>query len=152
MSPMKRALMSFLFAVLGQAQAEPAQTIVYQTAPNAAAAGSARLRLTQVEPNGYAIDLAIVAPNPGRHTGHVQGYATRAGARLVAKVPVFQPDGQIDRPALCTLAIELDDAHAKIVSEEGCAPFHGAGASFVEQGADLVQPEPKTQRGSGLPS
>ena len=137
---MKRILMSFLFTVLGQAQAqaETVQTIVYQTAPNAAA-GSARLRVTQVEPNGYAVDLNIVAPNPSRHTGHVQGYATRAGTRLVAKVPVFQPDGQIDRPALCTLVVELDDARANVVSDEGCVPFHGAGASFVEQGSALAR-------------
>ncbi len=135
---MKRVLLSFLFAVLGQAQAETVQTIVYQTAPNAAA-GSARLRVTQVEPNGYAVDLNIVAPNPSRHTGHVQGYATRAGTRLVAKVPVFQPDGQIDRPALCTLVVELDDARANVASDEGCVPFHGAGASFVEQGSALAR-------------
>jgi hypothetical protein len=137
---MKRTLMLFLLAALAQAHAQTGapQTIVYQTAPNAAAAGTARLRVTEVEPNGYAVDLAIVAANPSRHTGHVQGYATRAGARLVAKVPVFQPDGQLDRPPLCTLVIELDDARAKVVSEEGCAPFHGAGASFVEQGSALV--------------
>jgi hypothetical protein len=121
---MKRTLMLFLLAALAQAHAQTGapQTIVYQTASNAVAAGTARLRVTEVEPNGYAIDLAIVAPNPSRHTGHVQGYATR----------------QLDRPPLCTLVIELDDARAKVLSEEGCAPFHGAGASFIEQGSALV--------------
>ena len=138
---MKRHVVAVLWLLAGFTQAQDAssRTEIYRTPAADAAAGTALLRVTALVANGYAVDLATVAPNASRHTGHVQGYATRASGRLSARIPVFQPDGSIDHPALCTLVVELDAERAKVVSAEGCAAFHGAGASFVEQGRAMVR-------------
>jgi hypothetical protein len=121
------------------AQTSSPQTVTYQAITANSPVGVSRLRVTQVESNAYVIDLSIVAPNRTQHTGHIQGLATKDGTRLTLKVPNFQPDGNVDHPALCTLVIDIDDTHARVLSEHQCAGFGGAAASFVEQGRDLVR-------------
>jgi hypothetical protein len=124
---------------IAYAQTFSPQTLVYEAITADSPVGISRLRATQVEANGYAIDFSIVAPNRTHHTGHIQGFATREGNHLTLKVPNFQPDGNIDHPAVCTLVIDLDDIRAKVVSEHQCAGFGGAATSFVEQGRNLLR-------------
>lgn len=121
------------------AQTYSSETLTYESVTANSPVSISRLRVTQVEANGYAIDLSIVAPNRTQHTGHIQGMATREGNLLTLKVPNFQTDGKIDHPSLCTLSVDLNDARAAVVSAEKCSGFHGAAASFVEQGRNLVR-------------
>jgi hypothetical protein len=121
------------------AQTSSPQTITYQAITANSPIGISRLRVTQVESNAYVIDFSIVAPNRTQHTGHIQGLATKDGSQLTLKVPNFQPDGNVEHPALCTLVIDVDDTHATVVSEHRCAGFGGAAASFVEQGRKLAR-------------
>jgi len=126
-------------AAWAQAPAPPTRTVTYEAVTAENPVAFSRLRLTEVEPNGYAVDLAIVAPNPSHHTGHIRGFATGDGRRLVLKVPNFMEDGELDRPALCTMAIEADETRARVVSEDNCASFHGAGASWLDQARNLIR-------------
>ena len=121
------------------AQTSSSETLTYEAITANSPVNISRLRVTQVDANGYAIDLSIVAPNRTQHTGHIQGLATREGSHLTLKVPNFQPDGKIDHPSLCTLVVDLNETRAAVVSAENCAGFHGAAASFVEQGRNLVR-------------
>jgi hypothetical protein len=121
------------------AQPSGAQTLTYEGGTANSPTGISRLRVTQVDINAYAVDFSIVAPNRTQHTGHIQGLATKEGRLLTLKVPIFQPNGVIDHPSLCTLVIDADDTHAKVVSEDKCAAFGGAAADFVEQGRNLVR-------------
>nr|WP_314605455.1 hypothetical protein [uncultured Janthinobacterium sp.] len=121
------------------AQISSSNTLTYEAITANSPVGISRLRVTQVETNTYAIDFSIVAPNPTQHTGHIQGLATREGSRLTLKTPIFQENGKIDHPSLCTLVLDLDETRAKVVSENDCAGFGGAATNFVEQGRNLVR-------------
>jgi len=122
------------------ANAQPAsRTLTYEAVTAHAPSGISRLRLTHIDGDSYAVDLQIVAPNPTRHKGHVQGLATREGDRLLLRAVNFIEGGVVDEPALCTLAIEANDARAQVLGTRHCTGFHGAAASFTEQGRDLVR-------------
>lgn len=129
-----------LIETIGCAQAAPPETITYQAVTAYSPEGISRLRVTPVdENNGYEIDLFVIAPNQTQHTGHIQGFATLDGERLTLTVPNTLPDGTLDKPPLCTLIIEVNEKRAKVASEKGCAFHAGAGASFFEQGQNLVR-------------
>jgi len=127
-----------LFGSVAQAQTTNLQTLTYESVTANAPAGISRLRLTQVDSSTYAVDFSIVAPNRTQHRGHIQGLATRGGNRLVLRVPNFREDGSLELHPLCTLVIDAHEGFAKVVSEHQCSGLHGAGASFVEQGKNLL--------------
>jgi hypothetical protein len=128
-----------LITAAASAQPSDPQTITYEAVTANSPTGISRLRVTKVDDNAYAIDFSIIAPNRTQHTGHIQGLATKNGRLLTLRVPNFQPNGAIDRPALCTLVIDADDARAEVVKEDKCAGFHGAAADFAEQGRNLIR-------------
>ena len=132
-------VLSFLAATTATAQAPKPQTATYEAVADDAPDAVSRLRVTPVGADAYAIDFSVVAPNPSRHTGRIRGLAVREGSRLVLKVPAFMEDGNIDDPPLCTLVIEADEARARVAGEDGCVGFHGAGASFLALGRNLVR-------------
>ncbi|MCC2974823.1 hypothetical protein [Massilia sp. IC2-476] len=113
--------------------------LVYEAVTAQAPRGVSRLILTPIEGGAVALDLRIVAPNPTQHKGHIQGLATREGMRYTLKAANFIEDGSLDDPKPCTLLIEADANRARVVSAEHCSGFHGAAASFMEQGQDLVR-------------
>jgi len=121
------------------AQPAKAQPVTYEAVTARSPAGISRLRLTPVGENAYAVDFRIVAPNPTQHKGHVQGLATREGDRFTLRAVNFIEGGVVDERALCTLVIDADDARARVVSAHHCTGFHGAAASFTEQGQDLAR-------------
>ncbi|MBC7685450.1 MAG: hypothetical protein H7176_09505 [Bdellovibrionales bacterium] len=115
------------------------QTLTYEAITAISPVGISRLRVTELDIGDYALDFSIVAPNKTQHTGHIQGLATKHGNRFILKVPTFQPDGNVDHPFLCRLVVDVNETGAKVVSEQGCAGFSGAAASFFEQGQNLVR-------------
>ena len=122
------------------AQAPAAPTATYEAAVTSYLAVSiSRLRVTQVDSGAYAVDLLVVAPNLTQHRGHVQGLANLVGGRLILRVPNFMDNGDLDHPPLCTLVLEANETHARVVSADHCTGFHGAAASFMEQGQNLVR-------------
>jgi hypothetical protein len=139
---MKRiGISTFLLLVfIARTQASALEpTVTYQATTASSPIGISRLRVTPVSSDMYAIDFSVVAPNRTQHTGHIQGLATRDGERLTLNLANFQPDGNLDTPRLCTLVIEVSNTSAKVISEDYCAGYHGAGASFFEQGQNLVR-------------
>lgn len=128
-----------LAATAANAQSPSPRTLTYEAVTAHAPTGISRLRLTRIEGDTYAVDFQIVAPNPTQHKGHVQGLATRVGSRLTLRAVNFIEGGVVDEPALCTLVLEADDTRARVVSTHQCTGFHGAAASFEEQGQDLVR-------------
>ena len=132
-------LPTFLLLAGAPAHAAPPVTITYEAVTATSPTGVSRLRLTPLDDGSVAVDLVVVAPNPSQHQGHVQGLASRNGIRYTLKAPNFIEGGVLDHPALCTLVIDADDSAAKVVSEHQCVGFHGAAASFVEQGHHLVR-------------
>jgi hypothetical protein len=138
---MKRIVIGIflLFKSVAHAQTSVSETMTYQAVTAASPTAVSRLRVTPVDSNGYAIDFSVVAPTRTQHTGHIQGFATRNGDRIILRVPNFLPDGNLDRPPLCTLVIDVNETSAKVVSEYNCAFYCGAGASFFEQGQNLLR-------------
>lgn len=131
-----------LVAAATPVQAVNPATVTYQAITASDPEGISRLRLTPMDDGSYAINLSVVAPNRTQHTGHIQGRAIRQGDQLTLIIPNFLPDGDLDQPPLCTLVIQLSQANARVVSEHACAFYHGAGASFVEQGQHLQRVSP----------
>jgi hypothetical protein len=87
----------------------------------------------------YSVDFVIVAPNRTHHTGHIQGDALREGDVFTLTKQNIGPDGKLDNPATCILKMRVDGIVVRVLSEDGCAGYHGAAASFVEQGTNLVR-------------
>jgi hypothetical protein len=139
---MKRTVICTFLLLASNAYAQSSAsepTATYQAVTANSPVGISRLRVTPVSADRYAIDLSIVAPNRTQHTGHIQGLATRDGDRLTLNLANFQPDGNLDTPRLCTLVIDVNNTSAKVISVDYCAGYHGAGASFFEQGQNLVR-------------
>jgi hypothetical protein len=141
-----RRLIICVFMLLGtvaHAQSSSPQTVTYEAVTASSPVGVSRLRVTPVATGAYAVDFSIVAPNPTQHTGHIRGLATRDGDRLTLRVPVFRDDGVLDTPSdtpsLCTIVINTNEARANVITEDQCAGFSGAAASFAEQGQKLVR-------------
>jgi hypothetical protein len=135
-----RRLIFCVVALLGtvvHAQTSGPQTVTYEAVTATSPVGISRLRVTPVATSAYAVDFSIIASNPTHHTGHIRGLATGDGDRLTLRVPIFRDDGILDNPSLCTLVINTSEAQAKVATEDRCASFHGAAASFVEQGQNL---------------
>lgn len=139
---MRRIVICTFLLLASNAHAQPSAsepTATYQAVTANSPVGISRLRVTPVSTDRYAIDLQVVAPNRTQHTGRIQGLATRDGDRFTLSLANFQPDGNLDSPPLCTLVIEANKTSAKVMSEDYCAAYHGAGASFFEQGQNLVR-------------
>ena len=128
-----------MLGTLAHAQSLSPQTVTYEAVTATSPIGVSRLRVTPVATGTYAVDFSIVAPNPTQHTGHLRGLATSDGDRLTLRVPIFRDDGVLDNPSLCTLVINTSEARAKVITEDRCAGFSGAAASFVEQGQNLTR-------------
>lgn len=97
------------------------------------------LKLADKGNGQYALDLYIVAPNRTHHGGHVEGMARRDGEMLTLTKQNITPDGKLDEVPTCVLQISVTARIATVLSDEGCAFYHGAAASFVEQGGKLVR-------------
>ena len=97
------------------------------------------LLIEQKGPLDYFVDLSIVAPNRTHHGGRIQGLARRAGDTVVLTKKNLTDGGQIDNPPTCILQIRIRQNAARVLNEDGCAGYHGAAASFVEQGANLLR-------------
>lgn len=95
------------------------------------------LKLRRLGGMDYSLDLHVVAPNRTHHTGQLDGVAVRDGDILTLVKQNLQPDGKPDFPAICRLKIEVDAGIAVVLSDDGCAGYAGAGASFFEQGREL---------------
>ena len=129
-----------LTAATGHAQAGAGAVQTYEANTGNTPDGISRLEITPVGAGLFAVDLRIVAPNRTHHTGHIQGLARGEGAHLVLRVANFEPDGKVYAPhPVCTLVIDADDTRANVVSEDTCAGFGGAAASFAEQGRNLLR-------------
>jgi hypothetical protein len=137
---MKRIMICTFLLLASNAHAQSLErTATYQAVTANPPVGISRLRVTPVYGGRYSIVLTVIAPNRTQHTGHIQGLATRDGDRFTLSVANFQPDGNLDSPPLCTLVIEVRNSSAKVISENYCAAYHGAGASFFEEGQNLVR-------------
>ena len=128
-----------LSGTVAQAQTSGPQTVTYEAVTATSPVGISRLRVTPLDTSAYAVDFSIVAPNQTQHTGRIRGLATRDGDRLTLRVPIFREDGILDSPSLCTMVINTNEAQANVITEDRCAGFSGAAASFVEQGQKLMR-------------
>lgn len=93
------------------------------------------LTLRAITPTTYAMDFTVVAPNRTHHTGHIEGVATFSGNLLVLRPKPIAGDPVSHK---CELKLRIAANTATVLSEDSCAGYAGAGASFVEQGANLV--------------
>jgi hypothetical protein len=97
------------------------------------------LILEQKGPLDYFVDLSVVAPNRTHHGGRIQGLARRAGDTVILTKQNLTDAGTVDTSGTCILQIRIQENTARVVNEDGCAFYHGAAASFVEQGANLLR-------------
>jgi hypothetical protein len=136
---MCRPLLGALLLAVPAAGAATPPSFIYEAVTAHSPTGTSRLTLTPLGNAEYAVDLRIVAPNPTQHKGHIQGLATRSGDPLTLRVPSFMENGRPDDPPLCTLVIDANATRAHVVSAHKCTGFHGAAASFYEQGQNLLR-------------
>jgi hypothetical protein len=136
---MRRLLLHALLFAAPAAVAATPPSFIYEVVTAHSPTGTSRLTLTPLGDAEYAIDFRIVVPNPTQHKGHIQGLATRTGERLTLRVPSFMENGRPEDPPVCTLVIDATPTRAHVVSAHKCTGFHGAAASFFEQGQDLLR-------------
>ena len=98
------------------------------------------LTLQRTDERVYALALAVVAPTASHHTGRIEGDAILDGEVITLDKTGGPADLPPENPSMqCSLRIRVTKDVATVLSEDGCAAWLGAGASFVEQGQALLR-------------